>query len=175
MRLTQNKLTDTVTSENSDPSRGETRHAVRWPEDQMPRRARRPRRAPVEGSRGRDRHRMQPISFCRACFWLVLLPAEGSSGATSSADVFIHAALACSGAQGASPQSSILHCTMETLGSVARAAGGAATANGAMKLGSFRLGLRFLRSIGIAGCFCRASNHVSVLSGPKCTTQLATC
>jgi hypothetical protein len=48
---------------------------------------------------------------------------QGNSGDTSSADVFIDAALACSGAQGASPQSSILHCTMETLGSVARAAG----------------------------------------------------
>ena len=89
---------------------------------------------------------------------------QGNSGDTSSADVFIDAALACSGAQGASPQSSILHCTMETLGSVARAAGGAATANSPMKLGFFRLGFRCLRSIRISGCFCRASNHVSVLS-----------
>jgi hypothetical protein len=44
-------------------------------------------------------------------------------GKLRSADEFIDAPLACSGAQGASPQSSILHCTMETLGSVARAAG----------------------------------------------------
>jgi glyceraldehyde 3-phosphate dehydrogenase len=55
----QGKFTDTVSSEKSDPALGEDDTLGHgWPEDQMPRRARRPRRAPVERTRCRDHHRM---------------------------------------------------------------------------------------------------------------------